>query len=135
MKSMETDYPWWGYLYFGVLLAATAYGAKEEKSRPFGRLMITAEVVSLGLMALCIAAFVNPTVAVSLGNALIVVVVCGTLFEFFSAVRTLNYVPYDPEFSHRENEGLRFFGMVVGALVVLPGYVLGALAWFRAASA
>ena len=122
-------------MYLGVLLAATAYGAKEEQARPFGRLMIVAEVVSLGFMGLCIAAFVNPAVAVSIGNALVVIVMCGVLFEFFSALRTLKYVPYDREFSRRENEGLRFFGMVVGALAVLPGYILGALAWFRATSA
>ena len=119
-------------MYLGVLLAATASGAKEEKSRPFGRMMIIAEMVSLGLMALCIAAFANPAVSVSLGSSLIVVVVCGILFEFFSAMRTLKYVSYDPELSLRENEGLSFFGMVIGALAVLPGYVLGAIAWFRA---
>lgn len=81
------------------------------------------------VIVVCVISYSNKWFAQALDIWLLNIIIIGVIFDFSSAMHSLRYLPYEDDFSKRENEMVRIVAMAIGAIFVLTGYVLGFIAW------
>ena len=125
--------PWWAYLYLGLYVLLTFGGIADDMRRPNRVLFISGEVISAIFVILFVVAFFLPSLAAMLGFSIFVMVGLGMVYELIAAQRVLRAHEQhpDPELTPRDAALLNNFGLILGNLFVVPGYVFGLMAGLR----
>ena len=130
--------PWWGIAYLGVITVISVLSAvadRHGRQRPGWH--ITLDVLAAGLLIVFIAGRWHPQPVASLGRSLAFIFILMLVWDVYSVSRDLADIAPDPELSPRTNVWIERTSILIGALLMAPGYALALMtvvaAWQGAA--
>lgn len=119
--------PWWAFLYLAIVLIANVGGAAEDYQR--SKSMAFAHILSFSFVCVFVTGYFYPDTIAFLGFALFPMVIGGLLWEFFSAMIDAQkgrvMLENEIDLDEQDKQGIMDVAMIVNALIVLPGYIIG----------
>ena len=126
--------PWWAYLYLSIYWLLTFGGVSDDMQRPYKGIFITGEIVTAIFVTTFVAAYFYAELAQQLGIYIFAMLISGFVYELVAVQRVIDDNKKDPDFSAKELLYLNNLGLVLGHLLIVPGYVFGLMAGIQNAS-
>jgi hypothetical protein len=125
--------PWWAYLYMILLIGITFGGFAADQNLTIP--VVIGHILTLLVSMICILVYCQPDFAKQLGAPLLAAMILYAMaWDFTQSVKDANRIEEEikreGDLSDDERSALMNSGMLFGALLILPAYMMGVKVWF-----
>ena len=119
---------WWINIYLTIISMLAIASSIEERRMGFGWYHITFSLLSIFVVVIGVIAYFNEGAASTLGRLLLPLVVTSLAWGLYGGAKNLRKMTPFEDMSVSENIAIRKMGIIISVIILLPGYILGAIA-------
>ena len=123
--------PWWAYTYLAIFIMLSIGGIYDDLKRNHRTIHVAGGLVSAVFVVIFVTGYFYHNLGNSLGIYAFLMLVVGVLFELYSAKRDLAVESANHEMINAQNQHLNNYALVVGDLIIVPGYMFGFMVGLR----